>query len=56
MNNSYVYIPVDKFAELVETSCPPNYPVSLRRCYSDEDCAKCWREWASKESEDNNEE
>lgn len=45
-NNSYVYIPVDKFAELINISCPPGPCRDLScRCHTEEDCIKCWQSW-----------
>lgn len=51
MNNpSYVYIPTDKFVEIIEHSCPPCVTVDqcIRLAYEDCDgrtCLECWKGW-----------
>lgn len=46
-NHSYVYIPADKLAAIIEESCPP--PIVYNRDYGcfgkGEDCLKCWKDW-----------
>lgn len=46
-NNSYVYIPVDKLAEVIMTKCPPNmYPTDDTCKERDANgCIKCWHSW-----------
>lgn len=46
-NNSFVYIPVDKLAELIQTKCPPNmYPTDDTCKERDANgCIKCWHSW-----------
>lgn len=45
-NHSYVFIPADKLAALIETSCPPGMcGVPECGCYTGEDCPQCWASW-----------
>lgn len=49
-NNSYVYIPADKLAEIIKQCCPPNLLSGHVECIErdeciDPDCLKCWKDW-----------
>lgn len=50
MNNSYVYIPMDKLAAILNHCCPPFTTVwdcskLSREDSADEDCLQCWKDW-----------
>lgn len=60
MNNpSYVYIPTDKLAEIIEHCCPPGVTVDhcSRLAYEDCDgryCLECWKDWLKDGEDDAN--
>ena len=45
-NTSYVCIPADKLAAIIEESCPPIGYTRDNGCFgAAEDCLKCWKDW-----------
>lgn len=46
-NNSFVTIPVEKLAALIETGCPPvPRTTQVKVCIEyDGDCKECWKSW-----------
>lgn len=49
-NNSYVYIPVDKLAAIIDKGCPPfswlEYCRQLdKEGWEEAVCINCWRSW-----------
>lgn len=44
-NNSYVCIPADKLAAIIEQWCPPIFGDVVGEQCVDEDCINCWQSW-----------
>ena len=54
-NHSYVYIPTDKLAAIIEESCPPIGYTRDNGCFgAAEDCIKCWKDWLKDDDDDAN--
>ena len=45
-NNSYVCIPANKLAEIIEHCCPPETTSEKCCCFGlEKDCITCWHSW-----------